>query len=298
MKPAEARLDDPVGGSLLLVGAMLLFSLSDASSKILAQSLPVLEIAWLRYLAFVLLVAPATARQGLWSFYSPRPMLQAWRGLGLLGSGLLFIWALRYLPMADATATGFVSPLFTTALSIPFLGEKVGIRRWAAVVIGLLGVIIIVRPGTSAFNPASAFPILSAASWSLAMVITRRMSGTDSTITMLAYAAVVGFLALSAALPFVWVTPNLEQLALAGFIGLASTGGQWLTVKAYRRADASLLAPLSYLQLVWSTLLGFLVFSAIPDHATILGAAIIVASGIYTAHRERIVAARRLAGRG
>ncbi len=292
-----ARIDDPIGGCLLLLGAMLLFSLSDATAKYLAQSLPVLEIGWLRYLTFVLLLAPAAARARLWSFSSPRPYLQVVRGGGLLASSIFFILALRYLPIADATATGFVSPLFTTALSIPFLGEKVGIRRWAAVAIGLIGVVVIVRPGTGSFNHASIFPILSAASWSVAMVITRRMSGTDGTLTMLTYAATVGFLALSLTLPFVWVAPSLAELGLAGFIGLASSAGQFLTVKAYRRADASLLAPLSYVQLVWSTALGVVIFATMPDRFTIAGAAIIVASGIYTAHRERIVAARRLAGR-
>jgi len=297
VRRVAARVDDPLGGSLLLLGAMLLFSVSDASAKYLSETLPVLEIGWLRYLTFVLLLAVPAARAGRLSFATERPLLQIVRGATLLASSIFFIFALRYLPIADATATGFVSPLFTTALSIPFLGEKVGIRRWAAVVIGLLGVLVIVRPGTGSFHPASLFPILSAACWSTAMVITRRMSGTDSTLAMLVYAAGIGFLALLFVQPFVWVAPSATELALAALIGLASSGGQLLTVKAYNRADASLLAPLTYVQLLWSTALGALIFASLPDAYTVAGAAIIVASGIYTAHRERVASARRIGGR-
>ena len=297
VRQVAARVDDPLGGSLLLLGAMLLFSLSDASAKYLAETLPVLEIGWLRYLTFVLLLAPAALRARHGGFSTPRPLLQAVRGAGLLASSILFILALRYLPIADATATGFCSPLFTTALSIPFLGEKVGIRRWSAVVVGLLGVLVIVRPGTGSFHPASLFPICSAVCWSTAMVITRRMSGTDSTLTMLVYAASIGFVALSLVQPFVWVMPSWRELALAALVGLASSGGQLLTVKAYHRAQASLLAPLTYVQLLWSTALGAVIFATLPDAYTIAGAAIIVASGLYTAHRERVVGARRIGAR-
>src|SRR5579875_152679 len=291
-RPGSAPVDDPLRGILLLVAAMLLFSLSDATAKFLSQALPAIEIAWLRYLVFVLLMLPA-ARQGRSRLVSRRPGLQAWRALSLLGSSIFFILAIGRLPLADATATSFVSPLFITALSIPLLGEKVGIRRWGAVVVGLIGVLIVVRPGTSAFNPASVLPLLSAASWAIAMVITRKTSGLDGTLTMLAYTAFIGFAVLCAALPFVWVGLGPRQIALGCFIGIASTAGQWLVVLAYRRANASLLAPFAYTQLIWSSLLGLAVFAAIPDGQTLVGAAIIVVSGIYTAHRERVVARRQ-----
>ncbi len=293
----EARSDEPLAGILIVVASMIVFSASDATAKYLTQSLPAVEIAWLRYATFVLLITPALVRHGGAGLRSRNPRLQLVRGCGLLGSSLLFILAISYMPMADATATSFVSPLFTTALSIPLLGETVGVRRWAAIVVGIIGVVIVVRPGTTAFNPAAVFPLLSAASWSMALVITRKMSGTDGTTTMLTYAAGTGFVALSAALPVVWVTPDLAQVALGIFIGVASSVGQWLVVLAYRRAEASVLAPFSYTQIVWSSLLGMAIFGNVPDLETVTGAAIIVASGIYTAHRERVVRRRRLAAR-
>ncbi|MFI4988464.1 MAG: DMT family transporter [Alphaproteobacteria bacterium] len=298
LRVAESGADEPLAGILLVMASMIVFSCSDATAKYLTQSLPAVEVAWLRYATFVVLIVPAIVRHGGTRLHSRNPGLQLVRGFTLLASSLFFILAISAMPMADATATTFVSPLLTTALSIPFLGEKVGIRRWAAIVVGMIGVIIVVRPGTSAFNPAAVFPLLSAASWSLAMVITRKMSGADGMITMLTYAAGSGFVALSMALPLVWVTPVLWQVALGIFIGIASSAGQWLVVLAYRRADASVLAPFSYSQIVWSSLLGMAVFGNVPDAQTMIGAAVIVASGIYTAHRERAVRRRRPAPPG
>jgi drug/metabolite transporter (DMT)-like permease len=290
---AAARRDDPLTGIFLILLAVLIFSFSDASAKYLTQTLPALEIAWLRFACFVAILLPALAKAGARSLRSQRPLLQVVRGLSLVASSVLFVFAVRFLPMADATAMSFVSPLFTTALAIPFLGEKVGVRRWSAVVVGLIGVLIVVRPGTSAFHPAAIFPILSAMSWAMAMVITQKMSHADGIVTMLAYAAGVGFLVLTMALPFIWVPPTLWEIGLGIFIGVSSTAGQWLVVQAYRRASASVLAPFSYSQLLWSGMLGFAVFSTIPDRYTLLGATIIVASGIYTAHREHVVSRGR-----
>ena len=288
-----ARQDDPLAGIVLMLVAILLFSFSDTTAKFLTESLPALEITWIRFTCFAVLLLPALARTGGNGIRSRRPLLQIVRGLCLASSSVLFVLAVTYLPIADATATSFVSPLFTTALAIPFLGERVGVRRWGAVVIGLIGVVIVVRPGTSAFHPAAVLPILSALSWALAMVITRKMSHVDSVVTMLAYAAGVGFIALTVVLPFIWTPPTYGEVGLGIFIGLASTGGQWLVVQAYRRASASVLAPFSYSQLLWSGTLGFFVFGAVPDRYTLLGAAIIVASGIYTAHREHVVSRGR-----
>ncbi|HEY6335349.1 MAG TPA: DMT family transporter, partial [Alphaproteobacteria bacterium] len=265
---AAERRDDPLAGIVLILVAMVLFSFSDATAKFLTQSLPALEIAWLRFACFVAILLPALAKTGRQGIRSRRPSLQIVRGLSLVASSVLFVLAVRYLPMADATATSFVSPLFTTALAIPFLGERVGIRRWSAVVVGLIGVLIVVRPGTSAFHPAAILPILSAMSWAMAMVITRKMSHVDGIVTMLAYAAGVGFIVLSATLPFVWVRPTFGEIGLGIFIGVASTVGQWLIVQAYRRASASVLAPFSYSQLLWSGTLGFVVFGAVPDGYT------------------------------
>ncbi|HLZ67805.1 MAG TPA: DMT family transporter [Aliidongia sp.] len=290
------RIDDPVRGILLIIAAMVFFSMSDACSKVLGQILPPIEVVWLRYSGFTLLMLPALLRQPS-RLRSAAPALQIGRGLGLLGSALFFTAGLRFLAMADATAMSFVSPLFITALSIPVLGEKVGLRRWSAIVVGLIGVLIVVRPGTSAFNPASIFPLLSSVSWACGIVLTRKMShSNDDMVTTLGYAAITGFVVVSLMLPFVWVVPPWKAVAIGGFMACVSTAAQWLVVQGYRRANASVLAPFSYTQLVWSSLAGFLLFAMVPDLMTLAGAAVIIASGLYTAHRERIVARQRLAG--
>ena len=290
------RIDDPVRGILLIVAAMVFFSLSDSCSKLLGETLPPVEVVWLRYGGFTVLMLPALLHRPA-RFRSSAPALQIGRGLGLLGSAVFFTAGLRFLAMADATAMSFVSPLFITALSIPVLGEKVGVRRWSAIVVGLVGVLIVVRPGTSAFNPASIFPLLSSVSWACGIVLTRKMShSNDDIVTTLGYAAITGFVVMSLMLPLVWVAPSGRAVAIGAFMACVSTAAQWLVVMGYRRANASVLAPFSYTQLVWSSLAGFLLFSMVPDLMTLAGAAVIIASGLYTAHRERIVARRRMMG--
>jgi drug/metabolite transporter (DMT)-like permease len=278
-------------GILLVLSAMIVFSCSDALAKYLSGSLPALEIAWLRWCGFVLLMLPGMVLSRGRVLRSKVPLLQIVRGLGLLASAGFFITGLRYLPMATATATSFVSPMLVTALSIPLLGEQVGVRRWAAVVVGLVGVLIVVRPGTDAFDPAAIFPLLSALGWAFGVIFTRKSRGADGPMTAMTYTALVGFVVLSCAVPFEWVRPSLHDLGFAALMALASTTAQLLIVLAYHRAPASILAPFSYTQLLWSTALGFLVFGSSPDRWTLAGMAVIVASGLYTAHRERKLAA-------
>jgi drug/metabolite transporter (DMT)-like permease len=282
----------------LILAATVFLACSDTTAKYVAASLPAIEIAWIRYFVFLLIVLPGFLYKGpARVLRSAAPGLQIFRGFGLVTSSILFISSLRYLPIAEATATSFAAPLFITALSIPFLGERVGPRRWAATVVGLVGVLIVVRPGTSAFDPASILPLLSAFGWASAVVATRRTSTGDGALTTLTYSALVGVAVLTILLPFVWVTPDWRSIALAAFIGCAATTGHWLVVLAFRYGDASVLAPFTYTQLLWATTFGMLVFGAVPDRWTIAGAAVIVASGIYTAHRESVRARERAAAR-
>lgn len=287
---APRHLDKPLLGLLLIVCSTAFLASSDTMAKYLARSgMPPVEIAWIRFAVFGLIMLPMVlVPSGGKALRSSRPLLQVFRGLGLLGSSIFFIIGLSFLPIAEATATGFISPLFVTGLSVIFLGEKVGLRRWTATIVGLIGVLIIVRPGTAAFQPAAIFPIISALGWASALVLTRKMSGADHPITTMAYSAIVGFLVLSVFIPFYWTSPTPTQLAIGVAIGVSSTVGHWIVVMAFRYADASVLAPFSYVQLMWVTLLGFVVFSEIPDAWTLVGAAIIIASGVYTAHRERV----------
>jgi drug/metabolite transporter (DMT)-like permease len=277
-----------------MVASTVFFACSDVITKKLAGSLPPAEIAWLRYGTFSLLVVPLILTNGGGTLLrSQRPGLQVLRGLGMVVSALLFTVGLRFLPVADATAIYFISPILIMALSIPFLGEVVGWRRWLAALVGLMGVLIVIRPGTGAFETAALLPLFGATSWAAAAVVTRKMSGRDHSLTTLAYSAFVGFFVLSAILPFTWVMPKWDEIALGLCVGILSTIGHWLVIIAYRHANASTIAPFSYVQLVWAGTLGYLVFGATPDTWTIAGAGVIAASGLYTAYRERIRAQSR-----
>lgn len=292
---APARVDHPFKGIALVLLSTIFLGCSDVTAKYLSTELPSIEITWIRFLTFALMFTPVMLPVSpFYAMRTERLGLQLMRGAVLLGSSLFFITGLRYLPIAEASATGFVSPLFVTALSIVFLSEKVGVRRWIATAIGLMGVGIILRPGTSAFHLAAFFPIISAFCWAAALILTRMMSGREAVLTTMAYSALTGVTLLTIMVPFVWVTPSWSAIGLGIFIGVASTVGQWIIVLAYRYGDASVLAPFSYTQLLWVSILGFFLFGEVPDIWTVIGAAFIVASGLYIAHRERIRRAQLL----
>jgi drug/metabolite transporter (DMT)-like permease len=286
---APARADRPFRGIALILLSTIFLGTSDVTSKYLSATLPSIEIAWIRFLVFMLIMVPAMVpRSPLYALPTSRLGLHLMRGAALLGSSLLFISGLRYLPIAEASATAFVSPLFVTALSIIFLSESVGLRRWLATAVGLIGVLVILRPGSSAFHPAAFFPLASALCWALTLIMTRMLSGKERAITTMTYSSIAGFAILSALVPLVWITPTWHDIFFGVVIGLTSTAGQWIVVLAFRYADASVLAPFSYTQLLWVSILGFLVFGEVPGVWTVAGAAFIVASGLYTAHRERV----------
>jgi drug/metabolite transporter (DMT)-like permease len=288
-RKAPARADRPFKGIALVLASTVFLGTSDVTAKYLSATLPSIEITWIRFLVFALIMTPAMMPGSpLFAMQTGRLGLHLLRGMTILGSSLFFISGLRFLPIAEASATGFVAPLFVTALSIIFLSEKVGMRRWIATAVGLIGVLIILRPGTGAFHPAAFFPLVSALAWACTLIITRMMSGTERAVTVMAYSSIVGLCILSALVPFVWVTPTWHDIAFGILIGVASTAGQWIVVLAFRYADASVLAPFSYTQLLWVSVLGYFIFGEVPDAYTITGAAFIVASGLYTAHRERV----------
>jgi drug/metabolite transporter (DMT)-like permease len=288
-RKAPARADRPFRGIALILASTVFLGISDVTSKYLSATLPSIEIAWIRFLVFALIMVPAMLPGSpLFALRTGRPGLQVMRGVALLGSSLFFISGLRFLPIAEASATGFVSPLFVTALSIVFLSESVGVRRWLATAVGLIGVLIILRPGSSSFHPAVFFPLVSALSWACMLIMTRMMSGREAAITTMTYSSIVGVGILSVLVPLVWVAPSWHDILFGILVGLAWTVGQWIVVLAFRYADASVLAPFSYTQLLWVSILGFLIFGEVPDVWTVTGAAFIVASGLYTAHRERL----------
>ena len=295
-RTAPARADRPFRGIALILASTVFLGVSDVTAKYLSATLPSIEIAWIRFLVFALVMAPAMVPGSpLYALRTERRGLQLMRGAALLSSSLLFITCLRFLPIAEASATGFVAPLFVTALSIIFLGESVGLRRWVATAVGLIGVLIILRPGTSAFHPAVLIPIVSALAWACTLIMTRMMSGREHALTTMTYSAIAGICIVSVLVPFVWVAPSWHDILFGILIGVASTAGQWIVVLAFRYADASVLAPFSYTQLLWVSILGFAMFGEVPDIQTMTGAVFIVASGLYTAHRERVRRSQLLA---
>jgi len=282
---AEERTLAAIGFVLL---SLVLFSGLDACSKVLVVDYSPVLITWGRYAANLVLLLPFLLRAGPRPFATAGIGLQIGRGLAMGGSSVLFIAGLSRMAMPDATAVAFAAPLFVTALSIPFLGERVGIRRWSAVGVGLVGVMIIVQPGSSTFHPASLFPLASAACWAAGLIITRRIKTRDATLTTLLYTTVVAFLIATVFLPWVWQPLPLRALLLIALMGLLSSVGQYFLLLGYQRGPASLLAPFSYMQIITSTFWGAVLFGTWPGGATLVGAPIVVASGLYVLHRERV----------
>ncbi len=270
-----------------MVGATVCFSLSDVTAKYLVGSLPAVEIAWIRYLVFTLMALGPLARRPA-ILRARRPVLQVLRGLGIVASALCFILALAHLPMAEAAAISFASPLFITMLAFPLLGEVVGVRGWLATLVGFAGVLIVVRPGAGGFHPAALLVLLSSLAWAVSMIATRKMGVSDRSATTVLWTAGIGLLGLTALLPFAHGPVTPTELGLAILLGVVASSGHWLAVVAYRHAAASVLAPLSYAQLLWSSTFGFIVFGGLPDRSTLIGAVFIIGSGLYTVQRERI----------
>jgi drug/metabolite transporter (DMT)-like permease len=268
--------------------ACAVFAIADTTSKFLSSSLPIIEIQWIRYVLFFGMAATLVARPSGRSLRPRNPKLQMLRGLCVTGSSVLFVYGIREMTMAQATTISFLSPLLITVLSIPLLGEIVGIRRWAAVLAGVIGMLIVVRPASTGFQPAALFGVASSCCWALALIITRKIAASDEPRTTIFWSALVGAVTLTMLVPFDAIWPTSWQFCLCLMLGVLSSVGQWLVVLAHRLAPASSLAPISYTQLPWVTVAGYLVFSNLPDRWTLLGAAIIIASGLYTAHRERV----------
>jgi drug/metabolite transporter (DMT)-like permease len=227
---------------------------------------------------------------------SRRPMLQIIRGVGVVGSALAFILSLAHLPIAEATAINFITPLLITALAVPILGEIVSPQGWLAVMVGFLGMLVVVRPGVHGLHPSALLVLLSSLFWCIAMLVTRKLARIDRPGVTLLWTAVTGLLLLLIALPFYLAPMTWKLAALSVAVGVIASSAQWLAVLAYRRARASVLAPLTYAQLIWSSALGLIVFGTVPDRWVLVGAAIIAASGLYVVQLERMRVAALPAG--
>lgn len=276
-------------GFLLILAAITCFTAIDSSAKWLVRSLPPMEVVFIRFLGHLLMVLILyLPTYGLNLARSAAPRREIWRA-GLLFSGtILNFFAVKFLPLATTSSIFFTVPLWVCALSIPMLGEKVGLRRWAAVVIGFCGVLIVVQPGFAGFHWATGLSVLAALSASLYFIETRRLAGVDATATQQFYVAFVATLVLAPFALFDWSWPAtaLDWFAFAS-IGFWGWLGHQLLIIAYRMAPASVLAPFGYLQLLPMTLAGFLFFGDRPGPWVFIGASVVIGSGLYVWYRER-----------
>lgn len=283
------RREEPLKGILLICVAIFLFSSHDAISKYLSAFYPIIMVVWVRYLVHTLLMAGyLLPQQGLRVLRAKRPGLQVARALCLIGVSLLFTTGLRYIPLAEATSVIFLAPLLVTALSVPLLKERVTRGQWVAVLLGLGGVLLIVRPGGALFTPAVLLPVSAAVCFAFYQLLTRILSRYDSPATSNFITGLTNTLIMSTLVPFFWSLPTTTSHGLLMLaLGACGMGGHMLLTQAFRYASPALLAPFSYGQIVFAGLLGYLLFDHAPDAIGVVGIAIIVGSGLFTAYAQR-----------
>jgi drug/metabolite transporter (DMT)-like permease len=276
-------------GVLMVLSAVVFFSITDSLAKYLTRFYPVSLIVWARFafhlLIVVVLLGPRHGRRLIRTQHLAEQVL---RGLLLMIGSVIFISALKFMPLAETTAISYLTPLFVTLMSVAFLKEKVEPARWVAILCGFVGVLIIIRPGSSVFTWAALLPVANATTFAIYQIVTRRLAHMESAYTSIFYAGLVGTILLSVVLPDVWVLPqNWVHTVAFVTLGLFAAFGHLILIKAYVYASAARLAPFSYTQLIWVATIGFIVFGDFPDLWSLLGMAILIASGIFMVSRER-----------
>lgn len=274
------------GIGAMILGALLLAS-NDATSKFLSESYPVGQILGLRHaVALAIILAYVHWSAGWQALRIGNRTGQALRSATFVATTVLVVVSLSLLPLATVTAIAFSSPIFVVAFSGPMLGERVGPRRWLAVLIGFAGVLLIVRPGTAAFDWLLLLPALAAVCAGLRDGFTRQLSRTDSSISILFWSTACVVAGTLTTVPFGWQPVDLSGAAWLVLNGALNAGAHFLMIEALRLGDASLVAPFRYSGIVFAALLGLIVWGHVPDGWTLAGAAVIIASGIYIIERE------------
>lgn len=261
----------------------------DGLAKYLSTDLHYLEVVWGRYFFMVLISLPITFIFLNKHLEWPKNLnIQFLRSIFLFLSTVLFFYAISILPLADSLALMFISPIIVTLLAAIILKEKVGIRRWIAVIVGFIGALIIIKPGFSEFNPATLAAIGAGFSYALYIISTRKLSTIDHPLLTLIFTGLSGAILISIIVPFVWITPTFNQWIL--LIGLATAGtiGHFFLILSFVYAEASKLAPLAYFEIVTNTIIGYYFFSDFPDFWIWIGLLIIISSGLYISFRENI----------
>lgn len=270
--------------------AMFMFSAGDTLAKFLTSSFHPVQIIWFRQLGLLIGVIFLLSIRGLSVLKTRQPSLQIIRGVLVVCSSILFVFAVRYVPLVDAVAASFVAPFFLTIAGAIILKEKIGIRRWCAVVVGFLGALVVIRPGMGVVHPAAMLVVIAAALYASRQVIGRLLADTDKTVTTIAYTAITASVVISIPLAFYWHWPESKvQWVLLLSMALVASLGEILIIKALEVAEANVVAPIHYTLIIWGTLYGFLVFNQLPDYWTLIGTAIIVSAGMYTLRRDSAV---------
>lgn len=292
--PAEADSVPYAVGCFL--GAILLFAAMDTLIKFLTADYPVPQLMFVRSLVALLLVGGYTLWRGggIAAMRTRRPWGHVWRAFaGLISMGCFF-YAFRELPLADVYVLSFAGPLFITALSAPLLGEPVGWRRWVAVVVGFGGVVVMAQPSAGAPLVPVLVGLCAALFYALAALAVRGLSRTETSASIVLYLLLTTTVVSGALTVPVWTAPTAYALGLMALVGAIGAGAQVLLTQAFRRAPPAVVAPFEYTGMVWASLFGWMVFGDLPTAPVLLGAMVIIGSGLYILHRETTVARRRL----
>ena len=272
-----------------MLAAMAILPFLDVCAKYLGgDGMPIMQIVWARMICGAVFTLPFVAQSTGWSGLRPQMLhIHVARAVLLIASTAFFFLGLKYLPIADTLALFFVQPILVTSFSPFLLGEHVGWRRWLAVIVGCVGVLIIVRPGFQAINPGTLFGLLAGLSMAVYLIITRRITGKAPALVTTFQTNLIGALALSIAMPFIWYSPSANQIGLMLLLGLVGIVGHYWIVRSYDYAEASLLAPLGYTEIIMAVFVGWYFFGDFPDQWTLTGVGILIACAIYISWRER-----------
>ncbi|MBT9244785.1 DMT family transporter [Gemmobacter fulvus] len=290
---AQGKARTPLIGVGLMTAAMAVLPFLDVVAKFLGQQgVPILQIVWARMAMGMVMTLPFAWRiAGPGGLRPDRPAQHGLRAIFLIAATFCFFFALKFLPIADALAIFFVQPLVVTALSPLILGERVGPRRWAAVAVGFIGTLIIIRPGFQQINPGMLLALAAGTALALYMLMTRRMAGRDHAMVTTFQTSAIGTAMVSLGVWVVWQTPTPAQWGLFVALGFIATFGHYLIVMAYDRAEASLLAPLAYIEMIMAVAVGWWFFGDFPDAWTFVGVAVLIGCALYISVRERRVVA-------
>ena len=282
-----ARIQNPRLGIALMCAGLAFFGFGEACVKTLAKDYEILQVVWARYTFHALVFLLIFSRSGIVSqMRTSRPFLHLARSVVLMLGTITFFTALIYLSLPEAVAINFAAPLLVTALSIPFLGEKVGRRRWAAIFVGFLGVLVIIRPGLGVMHWAAFLPLLTAIFYACYQIMTRIAGRTEDTRTSLFWTSAVGVTVMSCIVPFFWKTPDAQAWIIMVATGALFGFGHYLLIRAFEITPVSTLSPFHYTQIIWVTIISIIVFDQTPDEFSILGTTIVIASGLYIWRRE------------